>query len=287
MTRQVIEYLLPTRGRDYVDATVGSGGHAEAILRATNPDGRLLGIDADSTAISRTFERLAEFGGRATLETASFADIADVARSRGFGHASGLLMDLGFSSNQVDDPGRGFSFRIDGPLDMRYDQRSGRSARDVLERITERDLADIIHELGEERRARRIARHIVRRRDRTRFESTADLAQTIVESTRPNRGRIHPATRTFQALRIYVNRELENLQAGLEGAMEILGGGGRLVVISFHSLEDRIVKNFIRDGDRRGILRSLTRKPLRPDAEEQRANPRSRSARLRAAEITA
>ncbi len=287
MTRQVLSYLLPSRGRDYVDATVGSGGHSEAIMQASEPDGRLLGLDADPSAIARAAPRLERFGDRVTLTSANFAAMSDAAHAAGFSKASGVLMDLGFSSPQIDDPRRGFSFQTEGPLDMRYDQRSGLSAQDVLARLSEKELADVIFQFGDERRSRRIARYIVRRRHEAPFRTTSDLAETVAQATKPNRGRIHPATRTFQALRIYVNNELENLSLGLQAALEFLVTGGRLVVISFHSLEDRIVKNFIRDGHRQGTLHALTPKPLRPDEDERRSNPRSRSARLRAAALAA
>lgn len=285
MTRQVLSYLLPPQGRDYIDATVGLGGHAEATMRASQPHSRLLGLDADPSAIPRAASRLQRFGNRVTLEVANFSAMSDAARAAGFSDISGVLMDIGFSSAQIDDPTRGFSFRTEGPLDMRYDQRSGLLAKDVIARLSEKQLADVIYEFGGERRSRRIARHIVSRRSKTPFETTTDLAQTVARALRPSRGRIHPATRTFQALRIYVNNELENLRLGLQAALETLAAGGRLVVISFHSLEDRIVKNFVRAAQERGVLRILTPKPLRPDENELRSNPRSRSARLRAAEV--
>ena len=254
-------------------------------MRATQPHGRLLGLDADPSAIARAASRLRGFGDRVNLEVANFSELSDAARAAGFSTASGVLMDLGFSSAQIEDPERGFSFRTEGPLDMRYDQRSGLPARDVVARLSEKELADVIYQFGGERRSRRIARHIVSRRRKAPFETTTDLAQTIARALRPGRGRIHPATRTFQALRIYVNNELENLKLGLQAALELLAAGGRLVVLSFHSLEDRIVKNFVRAARQRGVLRVLTPKPLRPDENELRSNPRSRSARLRAAEV--
>ena len=254
-------------------------------MQASQPDGRVLGLDADPTAIARAASRLEPFGNRVTLKTANFAAMSDVARAAGFSSASGVLMDLGFSSTQIDDPRRGFSFQTKGPLDMRFDQQSGLPARDVIARMNEKELADVIYQFGDERKSRRIARYIVQRREKAPFETTTDLAETVARAIRPNRGRIHPATRTFQALRLYVNHELENIPLGLEAALEILVTGGRLVVLSFHSLEDRIVKNFIRDRHREGTLRALTPKPLRPDEDECRSNPRSRSARFRAAEI--
>ncbi len=287
MSRQVLSYLLPLQGRDYIDATVGLGGHAHATMRASQPHSRLLGLDADPSAIARAASRLDEFGDRVTLKIANFSDMSNAARAANFSNVSGVLMDLGFSSAQIDNPARGFSFRAEGPLDMRYDQRSGLSARDVIARLSEKELADVIYQFGGERRSRRIARYVVARRDKAPFETTTDLAQTVARAARPSRGRIHPATRTFQALRIYVNDELENIRLGLQAALETLAAGGRLVVLSFHSLEDRIVKHFIRAARQRGVLRILTPKPLRPDENEVRSNPRSRGARLRAAEILA
>ena len=287
MEQQVLSYLLHSGSGCYIDATVGSGGHAEAIMQATQPDGRLLGIDADPSAIQAATSRLNAFGDRVTLTNANFADMSDIFRASGFCAPSGILMDLGFSSRHIDDPERGFSFRTEGPLDMRYDPTNGLSAGDVIARLSERELARIIFEFGNERKSRRIAHYIVQRRAKIPFETTIDLAKTISRAVKSKHSRIHPATRTFQALRIYVNRELSNLPLGLQSALDLLAIEGRLVVLSFHSLEDRIVKNFMREGQKQGSLRALTPKPLRPSEDERHSNPRSRSARMRAAEILA
>ena len=286
MTAEVMAHLRPASERVYVDSTGGAGGHAEAILQASGPDGRLLCLDRDPDAVACLTKRLQPFASRLTARPGNFADLAEFAADAGITSAHGILFDLGFSSDQVDAPERGFSFQSDGPLDMRYDRSGGPTAADIIARTPQTDLADILFEFGGERRSRRIAREIADRRRRQAFATTADLAG-FVAGILGHRGRIHPATRTFQALRIYVNQELGNLSAGLSGALRLLAPGGRLVVISFHSLEDRIVKNFIRDHAREGRLEILTAKPLRPGADEVHINPRSRSARLRAAAVVA
>ena len=283
MTTELVEHLRPARGRRYVDATAGTGGHTEAILRASDPDGRVFCLDADPDAVQRLEQKFLPFRDRVLCQPGNFADVAALASSAGFAGVDGVIFDLGFSSQQIDDPDRGLSFQLDGPLDMRYDRSSGPTAADVVARTPQGKLADILFEFGDERRSRRIAREIVARREQRPITTTADLAAIVARAHGGRRNRIHPATRTFQALRIYVNQELDNLRAGLAGALELLAGGGTIVVISFHSLEDRIVKNFFRDQARAGRLELLTRRPLRPGANETAANPRSRSARLRAA----
>ena len=285
MTAAVVEHLRPARECRYVDATAGAGGHTEAILRASDPDGRVLCLDIDPDAIKRLRQTLQPFHDRVLCRSGNFADIATLGPAAGFAGADGVIFDLGFSSYQIDDPDRGFSFKSDGPLDMRYDRTAGPTAADVVARAPQEELADIFFEYGDERRSRRIAREIVARRARSPITTTADLAGIVARAHGGRRARIHPATRTFQALRIHVNHELDNLRAGLAGVLELLTDGGRIVVISFHSLEDRIVKNFFRDHARAGRLEILTPKPLRPGANETAANPRSRSARLRAARL--
>jgi 16S rRNA (cytosine1402-N4)-methyltransferase len=278
-----------------VDGTVGLGGHARLVLERIGPEGRLLGIDRDDVALEVARERL---GPDVLLRRGDFRDLASIAREAGLDRVDGVLLDLGVSSPQLDDPARGFSFRQDGPLDMRMDRRAPLTAERVVNALPERDLARLIRELGEERWAARIAEFVVRRRP---LRTTRDLA-AAVEAAVP-RGAwprdIHPATRTFQAVRMHVNDELGSLDLGLRGAVEILSEGGRLVVIAFHSLEDAVVKRFIATESRdcvcppqqpvctcghRASLRILTRKPVRPTPDEVAANPRSRSARLRAAE---
>lgn len=276
---EALELLAVRPGGLWVDGTVGLGGHAEAILRASAPDGRLLGLDRDGETLERAGERLAEFAGRARLEQ---ADYRELPQRLGDERADGILLDLGISSAQLDDPERGFSFQADGPLDMRMDRSRGESAEEVVNRTREAALADIIYAFGEEPASRRIARAIVFERERERIRSTGRLAEIVRRAApRSRRPGLHPATRTFQALRIRVNRELEGLEDALERAAACLAPGGRLVVIAFHSLEDRAVKQAFRSLAAKGF-RPLTRKPLRPGDEETRRNPRSRSARLRA-----
>lgn len=276
---EALELLAVRPGGLWVDGTVGLGGHAAAILRASAPDGRLLGLDRDGETLERAGERLAEFAGRARLEQ---ADYRELPQRLGDERADGILLDLGISSAQLDDPERGFSFQADGPLDMRMDRSRGESAEEVVNRTREAALADIIYAFGEEPASRRIARAIVFERERERIRSTGRLAEIVRRAApRSRRPGLHPATRTFQALRIRVNRELEGLEDALERAAACLAPGGRLVVIAFHSLEDRAVKQAFRSLAAKGF-RPLTRKPLRPGDEETRRNPRSRSARLRA-----
>lgn len=286
MTTEVLELLRPRAGGRYIDGTLGGAGHAAAILQASEPDGRLLGLDADADALERARQRLAPFGERAVLVQSSFRLLQRVAEAYGFAPCDGVVFDLGLSSDQLADPERGFSFQQDGPLDMRFDRRTGQTAADLLNQASEQELADIFFHYGEERRARRLARMIVERRRVQPFRRTTDLLAAVQAVLGGRRGRLHPATRVFQALRIAVNDELGALREGLAGALEVLGLGGRLVVISFHSLEDRIVKQFFLEQARAAVprVRILTRKPLTPRAEEIRANPRSRSAKLRAAE---
>jgi 16S rRNA (cytosine1402-N4)-methyltransferase len=278
---EALELLAVRPGGLWVDGTVGLGGHASALLRASAPDGRLLGLDKDSETLERAREALAPFGARVRLEVADFREIRERLRGE---RADGILLDLGLSSAQLDEPGRGFSFQAEGPLDMRMDRRQGETAADVVNRTREADLADLIYRYGEEPASRRIARAIARARQAQRIRTTTQLAEIVRRAVgrRPRRG-IHPATRTFQALRIRVNRELEGLGGALELAAECLRPGGRIAVIAFHSLEDRAVKEAFRALAGRGFL-VLTKKPVRPGEAEVRANPRARSARLRALE---
>jgi 16S rRNA (cytosine1402-N4)-methyltransferase len=290
LSKTAIEFLAVRYGGTYIDATLGLGGHSWEIAKRLGAQGRLIGFDKDPAALHRAGERLsnpppelANDWPKVELVHASFAQVAQHVTTA---TADGLLADLGVSSMQLEDAARGFSFQAEGPLDMRMDSRSGLTAEQVVNRFDERELADAIYEFGEERRSRRIARAIVRARP---IKTTAELADVISAAARPmNQAerRIHPATRTFQALRILVNRELDDLRALLSAstAPQVLKQGGRLVVISFHSLEDRIVKDALRDGARDGLYRVLTKKPLIADEEEIDRNPRSRSAKLRAAE---
>ena len=274
MTAEVIELLAGRR--TVVDMTVGSGGHAAALLEAGVS--RLVGVDRDPEALALARERLSAFGDRVRLVGALFSEVdEDVVGGR----ADGVLFDLGVSSMQLDRPERGFGYRVDGPLDMRMGEGSGAaapSAADLVNGLPERDLADLIYRFGEEPRSRRIAAAIVRRRP---IRTTDQLTGIIVGAVGKRPGGPHPARRTFQALRIAVNRELEELTAALPPAAGLLGPGGRVVVISYHSLEDRIVKRAFRDDDRLDVL---TKKPLVASAAERARNPRARSAKLRAAE---
>src|SRR3990170_4664878 len=293
--QQVLSALEPGAGDRMIDGTVGAGGHAVGWLQASAPDGELLGLDRDPQALQIAGRRLAEFGGRVRLRQGSFADLQQHAQAVGWSQVGAVLLDLGISSMQLSEAERGFSFQQDGPLDMRLDPGGELTAAAVVNEWSERDLADIIWRYGEEPGARRVAAAILRARP---ILGTQQLAQVVARAVGGRPRRVHPATRTFQALRIAVNDELEALQSALPQALELLQTGGRLAVIAFHSLEDRLVKRFLRQPgggctcppplpictcDRRARLRELSRKPLRPDEAEVRANPRSRSARLRVA----
>jgi 16S rRNA (cytosine1402-N4)-methyltransferase len=284
LVAEALDALAPARGGLFVDCTVGLGGHARALLEAGAS--RLIGLDRDRDALARAAETLAPFAERIELIHADYREIADVLHARGIDVVDGALADLGVSSMQLDAPGRGFSFRRDEPLDMRMDRSRGPTAADLLRDAREEELADIIFQLGEERYSRRIARAIVTARRASPVRTTGQLA-AIVRRAVPSRGhqRIDPATRTFQALRLWVNRELEGLDAFLAEAARLLGVGARLVVISFHSLEDRIVKQTFRALERASAaLHILTKRPLAPSEAEVARNPRARSAKLRAIE---
>ena len=301
MVEEVLESLSPAPGSFQIDATVGGGGHSRRILEANSPDGRLLGLDADRAAIARTRERLVDFGERVTLRHANFEQLAEVAGENGFAPADGVVFDLGLSSYQLADETRAFSFHSEGPLDMRFDKSRGVPASTLVAELDEEELGDLFRRNGEEPRARRIAHAIVDDRRRgpiTTGKQLADVVAAAAPVSPRGRRRVHPATRVFQALRIAVNRELETLPAALAGAVEVLRAGGRLAVISYHSLEDRIVKRFIA-AERRGCicppeapvcvcgrkprLAIVGPQPRRPNDAEVSRNPRSRSARLRAA----
>ena len=287
--QEAIDFLNVRAGGTYVDCTLGLAGHAEGIARQLGGDGHLIGFDRDPEALDLAKMRLArvmnELGGEApqvTLLGEAFSSIAEHVKP---GSVDGLLADFGVSSLQFDEAYRGFSFQADGPLDMRMDTRRGLTAEQVVNEEDERELANLIYEYGEERRSRRIARAIVRGRPVT---TTGQLARIVASAAPPmKQERIHPATRTFQALRIVVNRELDEIKALFEAAPRLLKPSARLVVISFHSLEDRIVKDSLREGAHQGIWEILTRKPVTAGEEEIDRNPRSRSAKLRAAERTA
>ena len=302
LAEEVVEMLAPHPGSLQIDATLGGGGHTERILEAASPDGRVLGLDADPAAIERTRQRLARFGDRLVLRQANFRDLATVAPAAGFGAVDGVLLDLGLSSHQLADRERGFSFRTGGPLDMRFDTARGEPAAALLARLTADDLAALLRRYGEEPHAGRIARAIVAARGAGPVDTAERLAEVVALAVPRRPGpppRIHPATRTFQALRIAVNDELGALVAVLPAALDLLRPGGRLAVLAYHSLEDRIVKRFVA-AERRGCvcppvfpvcrcgrsprLRPVGRQPTVPVEQEVAANPRARSARLRVAE---
>jgi 16S rRNA (cytosine1402-N4)-methyltransferase len=273
--QEVLDALQPRAGIGYqaLDCTINGAGHAFGLLEQSSPDGRLTGLDADAEALARADERLSAFSGRYELLQKNFRELSEL-RLR---EVHGVLFDLGLSSAQLDQSGRGFSFRFDEPLDMRFDVSSGETAADLLNRLPEDELARVLRAYGEEPRARRLARAIVERRP---FARTSELVSLVGHQ----RGRIHPATRVFQALRIAVNDELAALEDGLEAAIRLLRPGGRVAVISFHSLEDRIVKWRFRNWADSQLVRVLTRKPQTPAEPELTANPRARSAKLRVAE---
>jgi len=277
---EVMELLAVKPGGRWIDGTLGLGGHAAEVLRRSAPDGRLLGFDRDGAALERAAERLAEFGPRAEMRHARYSEIPSLVEE---GSADGLLLDLGVSSLQLDDAARGFSFRREGPLDMRMDPTDDLTAADVVNRMRESDLADVIYQLGEERASRSVARYIVEARKRKHIETTTELAAIVRRAVHGRPGGIDPATRTFQALRIHVNREIAELAESLPALAHRLRPGGRMAVIAFHSLEDREVKNAFRTLGREGFL-VLTKKPVRPTDAESARNPRARSARLRAIE---
>lgn len=299
---QTLASLNLHSGGLYVDGTLGGGGHSQAILAATEPDGRLIGLDRDDEALAAATARLQPFGERFRPLKANFADIAQVLAAENIAQVDGVLLDIGVSSYQLDEPARGFSYMQDGPLDMRMDRRGGQTAADLLAEIDETDLADIIYRYGEEKFSRRIARRLVEARARQPITGTAQLAELVaaaIPAAKRRQEKQHPAKRTFQALRIAVNDELGALEKGLAGAFAVLKSGGRLSVITFHSLEDRIVKNYFASlakgcecppefpvcvCGKKPQGRLLWRKPQTADEAELADNPRARSAKLRAIE---
>jgi 16S rRNA (cytosine1402-N4)-methyltransferase len=297
---EIIHALQPSRGGLFVDGTLGAGGHAAGILEASSPDGRLLGLDLDPLAIDLAHERLATYGDRTVIMQASYTELDRQTGRLGWTAVDGILLDLGVSSMQLDTPERGFSFQADAPLDMRFDPRNPVTAASLVNTLPEGELAEILYRYGEERSSRQIARAIVKARP---VETTHQLAEVVLRASSSHepyrRDRLHPATRTFQALRIAVNGELEAIEVVLPQAVSMLKTGGRLAVISFHSLEDRIVKQFMRRESQdcicpprqpvctcghRATLVEITRRPIRPQDVEVDRNPRARSARLRVAE---
>lgn len=290
LVREVVATLEPRPGGAYIDCTVGGGGHAEAILEAAGPSSRLVGIDRDAAALPVARDRLRRFGDRVRLIRGDFRELPRLVSALEPEGFDGILFDLGVSSLQLDDPSRGLSFSMEGPLDMRMDRESGTpSARELLHTLPEENLTRIIREYGEDRWARQIARGIVAARRHGSLETTRDLAAVAARAI-PRRfwpRRIHPATRTFQAMRIAVNQELEGLEGALDGAIRLLHAGGRIGVIAFHSLEDRVVKHLFRRlaaAEAAPGVTIVTRRPMTPSPEERAQNPRARSAKLRVAE---
>ena len=278
LLNEVLQYINPRADGRYIDATFGAGGHTKELLERTSPGGRVLAVDQDETAIEQGRIELQSYGSRLELVKANFRDIESIVGEYGFAGLDGILADVGVSSMMLDDPTRGFSFMREGPLDMRMDLDQPLTAADVLNTYGEKEIANILFNYGEERRSRQIASSIVRSRPMSR---TTDLTRAIERVLGGRRyGKIHPATRTFQALRIFVNDELRSLESFLDSSMKVLRPGGRLVLISFHSLEDRIVKNKFRSPVEPGV--ALTKKVITASVEELDRNPRSRSARLRA-----
>lgn len=299
LLEETIAALQPRPDAQYIDATIGGGGHSARLLELTAPQGRVLGLDRDPQAVLRARQRLAAYGARAVIVHSSYDRLAEQAEAHGFMPADGIVFDLGFSSYQIDDPQRGFAFRTDGPLDMRYDPtQPGPTAEDLVNELSVVELAALLRLYGEEPRSQRIAQAIVAARP---IRSTAHLAQVVqAVAGRPRRGGPHPATLTFQALRIAVNRELEVLAAALPQVLSVVRPGGRVAIITFHSLEDRLVKQWMQREAKdclcppeapvctckhRARLRLVTAKPITPSAEEVAQNPRSRSAKLRVAEV--
>jgi 16S rRNA (cytosine1402-N4)-methyltransferase len=281
----VLEALQPRPGVGFraLDCTVGAGGHSFSVLERSSPDGYLIGLDADPGALELATRRLAPFAGRFELLNRNFSELEHL----DLAPFDAILMDLGLSSMQLDTSGRGFSLKADEPLDMRFDPTADvETAADLLNSMSAAELERVLRAYGEEPRARRVARSIEYRRSQRPYRTTGDLVAAVVAALGPARGRIHPATKTFQALRIAVNDELGALETGLDAAVRLLKPGGRLAIISFHSLEDRIVKWRFRTRADEGVLKVLTRKPLTPAEEEVKANPRARSAKLRVAEGT-
>ena len=294
--QEIIHALQPHTGGRYVDGTLGAGGHARGIVEACAPDGQLLGLDVDPQALAIARKTLAPYEPRVHLAQASYTSLSAQLQRIGWRQVDGIVLDLGASSMQFDTPERGFSFMQDAPLDMRFGPFTPQTAADLVNKLTERELADLIYRYGEERDSRKIARAIVNRRP---LHTTRELV-AVIESVSPRRGdRVHPATRTFQALRIAVNEELASIADVLPQAVSALGVGGRLAVISFHSLEDRIVKDFFREQgralknppyeriyevERDAVVKEVNRKPILPSEEETKNNPRARSAKLRIAE---
>ena len=299
---EVLNLMNVVEGGTYIDGTLGSGGHSAGLLKAIGASGRLLGIDQDEDALKRAAERLRAWEGQCTLVHGNFGDIGDIAGSNGFCEVDGILLDIGVSSDQLEEADRGFSFMKDGPLDMRMDKSKGITAAELVNTLSAGELLKILREYGEEVKAVGIVRHIIFAREKGMITTTTELATIVERAVGGRHGRIHPATRTFQALRIAVNGELDVLRKGLENGLSLLRVGGRMAVISFHSLEDRIVKRFFAAHVGRNVslmaggsewqgelpkVKLVNKKPFMAEKEECEMNPRARSAKLRVAELVA
>lgn len=281
---EIMGFILPKPNGVYLDATVGSGGHAERVLEESSPSGRLIGIDIDPAMLGIAKGRLEKFGGRCLLAEANYTLLKEILHSNGINEVDGIIFDLGVSTEHFKDPGRGFSFTRNGPLDMRFSPKIRIKAEEIINRWKLQDLVNILYKYGEERRAKSIVKYIIEERKRKRINTTEELRELVIRAIGARRiGKIHPATKTFQALRIAVNNELNNLETTLPLAVDILKQGGRICVISYHSLEDRIVKQIFRSLS--GLkIQLITKKPIIPTREEIVNNPRARSAKLRVAE---
>jgi len=285
LTKEVLEYLSPQKNENFIDCTIGEGGHSKLISEKTGPEGKILGIDADENQIKNCREILENYKERLVLANDSYANLQKIVEKENFEKISGILLDLGWSSNQLKESKRGFSFLKDEPLDMRYSLNQELTAEKIINGYPQKEIEKILQEYGEERYAKKIAENIAKERRAQNIKSALQLVKIIERSAPKNYqyAKIHCATRTFQALRIAVNKELENLEKVLPQAVSVLNGGGRIAVISFHSLEDRIVKNFLKEKENQKILKILTKKPAVGQSAEIKQNPRSRSAKLRAA----
>lgn len=283
LLKEVLEYLDPKPNQNFIDATIGDGGHANAILEKIGPKGKLIAIDRDFESIVRAKSNLSKFGGRVLFINGSFGNLLEIVKSNKIGVISGILFDFGISSSQLQNSGRGFSFQKDEILDMRYDVKNSITAEDIVNEYSERELAEVFKKWGEEPRALKITAAIIKARKKNRIKTTKELIR-IIEKVARRHGRLHPATLIFQALRIEVNNELGEIEQALKVIPEILGKNGRAVFISFHSLEDRLVKNWSKSSDRDGVIKILNKKTITVSTEELIVNSRSRSAKLRAVE---
>ena len=283
LLKEVIKYIQPQPGENFIDATVGEGGYTICLLQHTTPSGKVLGIDLDNESLKIAEQKLKAFGDRVILKQGNFKDVDEIVRETNFSSVDGIVFDLGLGTFQIEESKRGFSFLRDEPLKMTFNPESALTAEDVINGESLESLTKIFKEYGEERNALKIAQVIVEQRRKKRITRTKELVEIILKALHKEsfKGRRHPATKIFQAIRIFVNDELNNLSIALEKSLKILNPSGRIAVVSYHSLEDRIVKNFFRDNNKRGLLKIITKKPIIPSEDETNENPRSRSARLR------